>query len=449
MTDPSSNDPAPTNEPGWANLPIDDGPTLGAAHTQPGRSERSRVAVYLALFVVATLSGAALFVSGFTLGFQQVSTPGTTATNQQLFEPFWESWNKVTSDYVGPVDREKLVEGAIKGVFDALGDPFSAYMTSDDYAASLSGVSGQFEGIGAEMAARDATGTSCTPVSDTCRLTIVHVLRRSPALTAGIQDGDILVSVDTVSVIGLTVDEVVARVRGPRDSPVVLGLERDGAVLSLTIVRAVIESEDVTSAVLAGGQIGYLKIDGFSSSVADDFKTELGKLVTDQHLTRIILDLRGDPGGFVTQAVAVASQFVDSGPIYWEEDSGGTQIEHDAEAGGVATDPSIRLVLLVDANSASASEIVAGALDDTGRATLVGAKTYGKGTIQEWHLLNNGEAGGFRLSVAKWLTPNKTWIHGVGITPDVVVAIADGTPADQDPQLDRAIELLTTGTGAG
>ena len=130
-----------------------------------------------------------------------------------------------------------------------------------------------------------------------------------------------------------------------------------------------------------------------------------------------------------------------SAEFYWEQDASGTQLVHDTIAGGVATDPSIKLVLLVNGGSASASEIVAGALHDTGRATLVGVKTYGKGTIQQWQLLNNGDAGGFRLSIAKWLTPNKTW------TPDVVLPVPDGTPAGQDPQLDKAVEILSTGTG--
>ncbi len=418
------------------------------APVAPTGRERSRAPVYVALFVVAILSGAALFVSGFTLGAQQSITPGTSAQNQALFEPFWDAWNKVTTEYVGEVDRQLLLEGAIKGVFDALGDPYSAYMSSEEYRNSLSGISGQFEGIGAQMAAQDAEGQACTPISETCRLVVVHVLRKSPALAAGLMEDDVVVSVDGESVLGSDLDVTVGKVRGAAGTTVTLGLERDGRSLELTIERAVIQTEDVTSQVLAGGQVGYLKIDGFSSSASTDFVDQLKDLVETKGLKKIVLDLRDDPGGFVEAAQQIASQFVGDGPIFWEEDASGTQNAKLAIPGGVATDPSIQLVLLVNGGSASASEIVAGALDDTDRATLVGEKTFGKGTIQTWHPLDDGNAGGFRLSVAKWLTPDKTWVHGQGITPDVVVPRPDDTPDDEDPQLDRAIEILTTGTGS-
>jgi len=156
--------------------------------------------------------------------------------------------------------------------------------------------------------------------------------------------------------------------------------------------------------------------------------------------TKLILDLRGNPGGFVTAAREVASQFLADGTIFWQEDAGGNLTETVALPGGAATDPSIRLVVLVDGGSASASEIVAGALHDRGRATLVGSKTFGKGTVQQWIQLE-GDSGGFRLTIAKWLTPDKTWINGKGIVPDVVVTGAPSKPGD-DPALDAALEVL-------
>ena len=249
-----------------------------------------------------------------------------------------------------------------------------------------------------------------------------------------------MTAVDTASVSGLTVDQSVAKIRGPRNSVVKLSLLRAGKPIDLSITRDVIQSEDVTSSTLANGQVGYLKISGFSSSAAADFQS----LLKDQlagGVKSYVIDLRDDPGGFVDAALNIASQFIASGPIYWEEHAGGIQTAQLAKPGGIATDPSIRLVVLVNGGSASASEILAGALHDTGRATLVGAKTFGKGTIQQWIQLPN-DNGGFRLSIAKWLTPNKTWIHGVGITPDVVVPVPDGTPQGQDPQLSKALELL-------
>ncbi len=164
--------------------------------------------------------------------------------------------------------------------------------------------------------------------------------------------------------------------------------------------------------------------------------------------TRIILDLRGNPGGYVTAARAVASQFIGSGPVFWEQEADGTQIPTDAEAGGVATDPAIRVICLVDGGSASASEIVAGALQDSKRATLVGQTTFGKGTVQQWQELT-GEGGAFRLTIARWLTPAKRWIHDVGLEPDVAVTIPADVAAGDDPTLDRALELLDEGAFVG
>jgi carboxyl-terminal processing protease len=161
----------------------------------------------------------------------------------------------------------------------------------------------------------------------------------------------------------------------------------------------------------------------------------------DAKRTKLILDLRGNPGGYVTAARAVASQFIGSGPIFWEQDASGAQVATDAEPGGVATSEDLQVVCLIDGGSASASEIVAGALQDTGRATLVGQTSFGKGTVQQWQELT-GEGGAFRLTIARWLTPDKRWIHDVGIEPDVAVPLPADLGPDEDPTLDRALEVL-------
>ena len=157
---------------------------------------------------------------------------------------------------------------------------------------------------------------------------------------------------------------------------------------------------------------------------------------------KLILDLRGNPGGYVTAARDIASEFIADGVLFYEEDATGDQVATDAVPGGIATDPSIKLVVLIDEGSASASEIVAGALQDRGRATLVGTTSFGKGTVQQWQELP-GEGGAFRLTVARWLTPDKTWIHDAGISPDVAVTVPEDLPPDADPILDRALEVLS------
>ena len=258
------------------------------------------------------LSASGLLVAGYTLGEQHALTPGTTAADQALFAPFWEAYHKIVAEYVGQFTPKGLVEGSIKGMFQSLNDPFSFYMTSEEYKASLSGVSGQFEGIGAEMSAQDSAGKACSPIGDTCPLTVVHVIRNSPAEKAGLLVGDVLTAVDGVSVKGQTVDATVAKVRGPRGTQVTLSLLRGGKPLDLPITRDVIQTEEVTAETEANGTVGYLKISGFGSSVATDFAS----LLKDQYaagIRRYVIDLRDNPGGFVDAALSVASEFIASG----------------------------------------------------------------------------------------------------------------------------------------
>lgn len=413
-------------------------PPAAASDLEPRRGP-----LLVALVIIAVLSGAAMFASGFTLGLQQALAPGTPADERELFDPFWEAYRKITTEYVGQVEPKALVEGAIKGMFSAVDDPYSSYMTDQEYQDSLGGISGEFEGIGAQMTTETPSGDPCDALGDGCVLRVVDVIRDSPAEKAGLLAGDELVAVDGEEVAGMTLEEVVAKVKGPRGTEVTLGLLRDGAALDLAIVRDVVRSVDVTSEVLADGQVGYLDVAGFSSSVAEDFREQLQALI-DQGITRFVLDVRDDPGGFVDAAQSIASEFIRSGPVYWEEDADGRQVPTDAGGDGIATDARFEVAVLINGGSASASEILAGALQDTGRAVLVGERSFGKGTIQQWHLLSH-ESGGFRLSVAKWLTPAKRWIHGTGLEPDVVVG-AGAAGTDRDPQLERAIEVLIGGS---
>jgi carboxyl-terminal processing protease len=185
----------------------------------------------------------------------------------------------------------------------------------------------------------------------------------------------------------------------------------------------------------------YIRVSAFSDSAATDFTNALRAGLAKGERS-VIVDLRDNGGGYVTAARTIASQFIASGPIFWEESADGTQISTDAAPGGIATDPSIRVVVLVNKGSASASEIVSGALQDTKRGTLVGETTYGKGTIQQWVDLTDN-SGGFRLTIAKWLTPDKRWIHQKGLTPDVVVAANSGpTVPTGDPYIDAALKVL-------
>jgi len=400
----------------------------------------SRASTLVALLVVAIIGGSALFVSGFTLGRLAGATPGTTDANQDLFRPFWDAWKDVNENYVGPVDRHLLIEGAIKGIFGALDDPFSQYLTEEEYRASLVGISGEFEGVGVEMSTRDGAGQPCDTISDTCRLVITRVLRRSPAVAAGLQVDDVVTAVDGNSTAGKTLEDVVQTIRGPKGSVVTLTLVRGSETLQVPVTRDVIQREDVTSELLANGRVGYLKVDGFSAGSAQDLHDLVTELIGTNHVEALILDLRDDPGGYVEAAQKIASEFSAADPLYWEQSATGAPDPQHPAPGGAATDSALPLVVLVNGGTASASEIVAAALQGNDRALLIGSTTYGKGTIQEFKELPG--AGGYRLSVRKWLAPDQTWIHGVGLAPNInVQAPADEQPPN-DAVLERAIQVL-------
>lgn len=418
--------------------PAPPGPDGPAAVTR-----RSIPILPIAILVVALLAGSALFMSGYTMGRQAASEPGTPVSEDAAFRPFWDTYHTITDRYAGgPVDRDAMIQGAIRGMIEALDDPYSSYLTSKEYHDSLQGISGEFEGIGAEIATQATDGTQgCATIGPDCRLVIVAPLAGSPAEKADLRTGDIVLAADGVPLDGLTMDGARERIRGPKGSVVTLTVHRGTLpTFELKITRDVIQQEEVVSRDYADGTVGYVRLNGFSDRGATELEAALRAHVEAKR-TKIILDLRGNPGGYVTAARAVASQFIASGPIFWEQDAAGTQVETDADPGGVATSDDIQVVCLIDGGSASASEIVAGALQDTKRATLVGQTSYGKGTIQQWQELT-GEGGAFRLTVARWLTPNKRWIHHVGVVPDVAVAVPANPAPGDDPTLDRALELL-------
>ena len=419
------------------------GMTAEPAAAAPRRGRRGPGTTIVAGALVAVLAGTILFLSGWTLGRQSAMTPGTPPSEAEAFQPFWDTYRAVTDRYAGgEVDRKTLIDGAIKGMISALGDPFSMYLTPEEYKASLQGIAGEFSGIGATIGTVDAKGVSisCTTLGPDCQLAVVKPIPGSPADKAGLVPGDVITAIDGTPVSGLTVDAALGKVRGAKDSAVRLTLVRAGGVSAVVeIIRAVIIQPEVETKSLANGQVGYIKLVGFSEHAAVDFAAAVkADVAAGQKL--LVVDLRGNLGGFVTAARSIASEFLADGVVFWEQDAQGNQTQVDAQPGGSATDAAIKVVILVDGNTASASEIVAGALHDRGRAMLIGSKTYGKGTVQQWTQLE-GDSGGFRLTIARWLTPNKTWIHGKGIVPDVVVTSAPAKPGD-DPVLATGLQQL-------
>jgi carboxyl-terminal processing protease len=398
----------------------------------------------ISLILVAILSGSALFVGGFSLGSLVATTPGTPANQETRFGPFWDVYSLITSKYAGSPapDQDKLVQAAINGMMQSLGDPYSYYQAPADFQSSLLSVGGQAEGIGVQVKLQpvDPTATTaCTKIGNGCELAVDHPIPGSPAEAAGMTAGDVIVSVNGTSLDGKSVDDATALIRGPKDTTVTLGLDRSGRQIQLAIVRKIYSRPEVTTRTLANGSVAYMAVSGMNEPASSQFDAALQKAL-DAGQRNVILDLRGNLGGYVADAVKMASEFIPTGTLAYQVDSSGTTNEVTATAGGRATDGSVHLVLLVDGNTASSAEILAGALQARGAAKLVGTKTYGKGVVQEWLPLSNN-FGGIHLTVARWLTPDKVWIQGKGLQPDIPVS-PDGARAGVDPVLDAGLAQL-------
>lgn len=348
---------------------------------------------------------------------------------ETLFKPFWEAWDIIHEQFVDqPVDDVKLMQGAISGAIEALGDPHSSYMDPDTYLQANIPLQGSYEGIGAWVD------------TDSEYLTIISPMPGSPAEAAGLLPGDEVIAVDGEDVTGLDPNIVVRRVMGPAGSTVVLTIRREGErePLEFSVVREAITIPSVSSKLL-DDHIGYIQLFSFASDTASDLRDAIRDL-DDQGMEALILDLRGNGGGFLNSAVDVASEFISEGVILTERFGDGTEQEYTATGKGLATD--LSLVVLIDGGSASASEIVAGAIQDYGRGTLVGETSFGKGSVQNWIPLEDNQ-GAVRITIARWYTPDGRQIQGQGLTPDVAVETTDDDLAsERDPQLEKALELL-------
>lgn len=392
----------------------------------------------------ALLLAVTLAVGVYTLGYNNgsVGSTPTAAGGAVNLSRFNEVLNLVEQRHVGDETEQQLVDGAIKGLVESLDDPYSQYLTSDEMQAMISDLSGSFEGIGAVIESRSSTGDTCTTLGPECYLLVVSPIDGSPAKAAGILSGDRVTAVDGVSVDGETLDSAVRKVRGTKGTKVIITVVRsEGAPKDISIIRDVIVVPAVEPKQLSttsGDPVGYIRLAEFSEVASAQFRNALQQVI-DAGTTRIVLDLRDNPGGYLSAALSIASEFIGDGVIYMEETSNGNRTETRASGGGLAVDPSVKLVVLINKGSASASEILAGALQDRGRANLVGETSFGKGVVQTFIDLSDGS--GLKLTIAKWLTPDGTWIHKVGITPDYPVAPA-ATQGGDDLVLTKALDLL-------
>lgn len=340
------------------------------------------------------------------------------------FSIFWDAWNKVTEKFVGQIDTQKMVYGAIKGMVEALGDPYSAFMEPGAEKQLLEDLSGQIEGIGAELTVKDG------------KLLIVAPLDDSPAKAAGLKAQDEILEINGEITSSMTLDDAISKIRGKAGTEVTLLINRQGfgQPQEFKIKRAKITVKSVKYEMK--GNIGYIKINQFGDDTSSLAKAAAEEIVK-QNPKAIILDLRDNPGGYLDASIDVASLFMERGVVVKEQYKDGRIEELKTTFEGILS--KYKIIILVNEGSASASEIVAGALKDNRRAIIIGKKTFGKGSVQELENLANEAA--LRITVAKWLTPSGKTIDKEGISPDIEVDLSqDDQTAGRDPQLDRALE---------
>ncbi len=363
---------------------------------------------------------------------QVESTPeaGTPVDLEDLFKPFWQTWDIIHDQYIDqPVDDEALMRGAIDGMLESLGDPHTSYMDPVQYHQANIPLDGEYEGIGAWV---DPSGEY---------LTIVSPMPNSPAEAAGLKPGDEIIAVNGEDMTGIDGSLVIRRVMGPAGTEVTLTIRREGVEKSfdVNVTRAHITVPSVESRILEEN-VAYINLLTFGDRSTKELRDALKELLK-QKPAGLVLDLRNNPGGALTTAVEVASEFIGDGVIMYEVYGDGRRDTYNARRGGLATE--IPLVVLINEGSASASEIVAGAIQDRDRGRLVGTTSFGKGSVQNWIQLDDNQ-GAVRVTIARWLTPNERTIHESGLEPDVVVEMTEADiEAEQDPQLEKAIDLLT------
>lgn len=385
------------------------------------------------LIVIVVLVGIT-FLAGYVAGATHPTYFAMAADNQpastiKLFQPFWQTWNLVHQQYVDPIDDEKMMEGAAAGMVAALGDAHSEYMDPQTFAYVSDDLSGKFEGIGATINKDPKSGG----------ILIISTILGAPAQQGGLKVGDIIMKVDGKDITTLTESQILGRVRGPAGTQVKLSVQRKGEknLVDLTLTRAVIKLPNVEMA-LYQGQIGYVKLTRFSDPAAQDLAHALKTLNAD-HLKGLIFDLRDNPGGGLQTAIDVASDFIGSGPIVIERGKPGTaDTVYKAKGNPIA--PNVPMVVLVNSGSASASELVTAALQDYGRAQVVGTVSYGKGSVQLWNNLNGG--GGVAITVAHFFSPKDHIINDRGITPNLLVGWDTDANPNYDPQLAAAFSVL-------
>lgn len=362
--------------------------------------------------------------------FQSIITGNEGKPAEVDFSLFWQVWNAIEDKFTnGPLDPQKMIYGAISGMVDSLDDPYTVFMEPKEAKEFEKEMEGTFEGIGIEIDIRDE------------HLIIIAPLSQSPAERAGLKPGDIILKIDDYDTTGITLIGAVSRIRGEKGTPVTLQIMREGVEepFFVTIVREEIKVKSVKWEIKENN-IALIEISRFGDDTEEEFKKAINDILL-RAPQGIILDLRSNPGGYLETAVNIASEFIPKKEIVAiEEFAGGKQNKF--LSGGPARLASFPVIVLINEGSASASEILGGALQDYGIARLLGKKSFGKGSVQELEEFFDGSK--IRVTIAKWLTPKGRYINEQGIAPDIEVEMTrEDIDEDRDPQMERAMEILT------
>lgn len=400
-------------------------PVAPATQTKPKRQ-----------FSLGTVIGIVVVVGlgAFVLGLRAPSVWAAAFSGQNSklaqsldFSSVQQVYNKLRTEFDGQLDPQKLIEGAKKGLVEAAGDPYTVYFTDDEAKQFFGDLEGKFSGIGAEIGKKDE------------KLVVVATLDDSPARKTGLQAGDAIAKVNDQDTSGWSIEKAVSIIRGEKDTTVKLLVVRGQEVKELSIIRAEINSPSVTHEITADN-IGVMRISRFAENDTASLTQQFAKEFKDKGVKGIVVDVRGNGGGYLTAAQQVASLWLKQGDVIVQERVG-DKVKDTLKATGSATLQGVPTVILIDGGSASASEILAGALRDHGAAKLVGVKSFGKGSVQQ--ILEIASGGQLKVTMAKWFTPNGKNISKEGIEPDVKVEPTDADiAAKKDVQKDRALELL-------
>lgn len=374
-------------------------------------------------------------LTGIYYGFEITKPSPTEFTDTEKGQPvgldfslFWDVWNLISERHIdkNEFDLVKMRDGAIAGMLEAIGDPFTSYLPPKESKQFFEDIGGKFSGVGIEIGKRDGVLTVIAPLEDT------------PAAKAGMLAGDKIIKIDDTITADLELDEAVQLIRGKKGTPVVLTVNRNGDTLEFNIVRDDIKITAVRTKMI-DDDIAYIKITTFNQNADSEFEKAAKKII-DTGTEKIILDLRNNPGGLLESAIYIAGWFLESEDIITIEDFGNGELDlYRAAQSGSLKDA--KVIVLINQGSASASEIVAGALRDSSGIKLIGETTFGKGSVQEVeHLKDNSSV---KYTVARWLTPSGHSIDETGLAPDIEVELTkEDIEEDLDPQLNKAIEII-------